>query len=65
MPSMIYFTGRDQGVPVNEPAEQIVDELRRDVPIRLSTVEGAVIFANWSNVLYLTAPGDQAAGQSY
>jgi hypothetical protein len=54
MPTRIVFRSGPEKI-VDGPPEEIAAEFdgRAANPVRLTTVEGSVIFVNWSNVLYL------------
>jgi hypothetical protein len=58
VPTMIYFCGRDRAVPVRGSVEEVAAEMKQEGPVRLTTVEGSVIFVKWSNVLYVTESGE-------
>jgi hypothetical protein len=50
----ITFSGGTSKTVTGSP-EEVAEQLRqqRGDPIRLTTTTGAILFVNWSNVLYL------------
>jgi hypothetical protein len=58
----ITFRGGDTRT-VNGSPEEVAEQLRqqRGDPIRLMTIDGNVLFVNWSNVLYLEPSWPPAA----
>jgi hypothetical protein len=51
-----------QHVVLDAAVDQVANEIRGGGPIRLTTIEGTLIFVNWSNVLYIEERPQERGG---
>ena len=55
MSTQIHFPRRDQDLAVEEEPDVVAEMAASGAPIRLNTIDGEVVYVNWSNVLYIEA----------